>query len=348
MKKEIITGGDYPIYIGKGLLDEAPDLLKEYKGKRLAIIADGATGPLYGEKLGNILNAAGFECHLIILPRGEKTKCQEILFQLYDAFLEWGMNRNDAVIALGGGVIGDLTGYAAASFMRGLPLIQIPTTLLSQVDSSVGGKVAINLPQGKNLIGTFYTPQMVICDTATLSTLEPREVNAGWAEVIKYGLIHDRDFFYLLKDGDENLPAIIRRCLEIKTYYVEADPKDLGTRMNLNFGHTLGHALETAGEYGSFLHGEAIAIGMVEAARWGEMLHITPKGIRREIGDILTNHHLPTEAIYTPKVEEAFARDKKGAGQKITLVLLEDIGKTKLYPIDIDDLIGLYRGGAKI
>ncbi len=245
-------------------------------------------------------------------------------------------------------MIGDLTGYAAASFMRGLPFIQMPTTLLSQVDSAVGGKVAINLPQGKNLVGAFYMPQMVICDTATLSTLEPREVNAGWAEVIKYGLIHDRDFFYNLKDGNDDLPGIIRRCLEIKTYFVESDPEDLGNRMNLNFGHTLGHALEAAGEYGSLLHGEGVSIGMVEAARWGEMLKITPKGIRREIEEILAAHDLPIKAAYTSKVEEAFARDKKGMGDKINLVLLEEIGKTRIYPITVEELIGLYRGGAKI
>lgn len=348
MEMEVMTAGKYPIYIGEDLLSEASSLLKDYKSKRLAIVADGATGPLYGEALGNALRSAGFDCHLIILPRGEKTKCEEMLFKLYDTFLDWDMNRNDVVIALGGGVIGDLTGYAAATFMRGLPFIQIPTTLLSQVDSAVGGKVAINLPQGKNLIGTFYMPQMVICDTTTLSTLEPREVSAGWAEVIKYGLIHDRRFFYRLKEDPHDLPAIIRRCLEIKQYYVDADPEDYGCRMNLNFGHTLGHALEAAGEYGSLLHGEGVAIGMMEALRWGEMLNITPTPIRSEVKEILEAHNLPTEAPYAENVEKILRRDKKGTGNQIRIILLEDIGKTKIHSIDREELTGLYRGGARI
>ncbi len=348
MSMETLNRGGYPIHIGAGLLQTAPSLLQAYSGRRVTIVADGATGPLYGERLGESLRETGFICQLIVLPRGEKTKCQEMLFRLYDAFLAWEMNRGDLVIALGGGVVGDLAGYAAASFMRGIPLIQMPTTLLSQVDSAVGGKVAINLPQGKNLIGAFYLPKMVVCDTDTLQTLDGREINAGWAEIVKYGLIYDGDFFRRLKENQDGLATVIRRCLEIKNHFVSEDPLDLGSRLNLNFGHTLGHALETAGGYGELLHGEAVAIGMVEAARWGEMLGITPHCIRGEIAAILSAHGLPVEAPYNARVEEAFLRDKKGAGEKIRLVLLEDIGKTRIHSIAVEELAGLYRGGARL
>ena len=263
----------YEIHIGHGLLSGCAPLFAPYRGRRAMIVADEHTAPLYGDALRAQLAAAGVNADLCTLPAGETTKCPEQLSRLYDAFLDAHLTRADLVIALGGGVIGDITGYAACTYLRGVHFVQVPTTLLAQVDSSVGGKVAVNHPRGKNLLGAFYQPELVLIDCDTLRTLDARQVGAGLGEVIKYGCIADAALFEHLEAlGSREalmpvLDGVIARCCEIKADYVRQDPFDHGVRMQLNFGHTLAHALENAMGYGTLLHGEAVAIGMVAAAR---------------------------------------------------------------------------------
>ena len=251
--------------------------------------------------LSGQLEAAGAQVSTAVLPAGETTKSPEHLSRLYDMFLDAGLTRSDSVFALGGGVIGDLAGYAACTYLRGVHFVQVPTTLLAQVDSSVGGKVAVNHVRGKNLLGAFYQPELVLIDCDTLATLDDRQFGAGLGEVIKYGCIADRALFEQLESLGSRaslLPAldgIIARCCEIKARYVREDPHDHGIRMQLNFGHTLAHALENALGYGTLLHGEAVCIGMGAAAGWGEALGVTPLGTRERIKRLLDAYGLPTQ-----------------------------------------------------
>src|SRR3989344_430591 len=264
----------YPIHIGLNLLENPGLVLPHLKGKQAAIVTNTTVAPLYLEKLAQPLRVAGVSVIPIILPDGEAYKNSETLNLIYDALLQNRCERSTTLIALGGGVIGDITGYAAATYLRGVPFIQVPTTLLSQVDSSVGGKTGINHPLGKNMIGAFYQPQLVLADIATLDTLPQRELSAGLAEVIKYGLIRDADFFLWLErnmhlllalDSDAMSYAIYRSC-QNKAEVVAADERESGERALLNLGHTFGHAIENAMGYGVWLHGEAVAAGTMLAA----------------------------------------------------------------------------------
>jgi 3-dehydroquinate synthase len=264
----------YPIHIGAGLLDQTALLLAHLKHKRVAIVSNTTVAPLYLERVAQPLREAGVDVVEIILPDGEQYKNSEILNTIYDALIQARCERTTTLMALGGGVIGDLTGYAAATYLRGVPFIQIPTTLLSQVDSSVGGKTGINHPQGKNMIGAFYQPQLVLIDTETLKTLPQRELSAGIAEVIKYGLIRDADFFDWLEINMKKLMALdeatvseaVYRSCQNKAEVVAADEREAGERALLNLGHTFGHAIENAMGYGVWLHGEAVAAGTLMAA----------------------------------------------------------------------------------
>ena len=298
--------------------------------------------PLYSYTLLNQLHRAGVEASVVILPAGEETKCAEQLARLYDAFLDAHLTRADLVIALGGGVVGDITGYAACTYLRGVHFVQVPTTLLSQVDSSVGGKVANNHPRGKNLLGAFYQPELVLVDCDTLKTLDARQVGAGLGEVIKYGCIYDRALFERLENlgtRERLMPVlgeVIARCCAIKAEYVRLDPHDHGVRMQLNFGHTLAHALENAMGYGTLLHGEAVSIGMVAAARWGESLGITPGGTAARIKAVLTGYGLMTEYPAELSAETLAARmalDKKAEGSTVRAVILTEIGKCTGVPL---------------
>ncbi|MBR2942011.1 MAG: 3-dehydroquinate synthase, partial [Clostridia bacterium] len=279
----------YDIHIGRDLLSASAPLFAAYAGRRAVIVSDENTAPLYGDTLLRQIHKAGIAASLFVLPAGETTKCLQQLERLYDAFINAGITRADLVIALGGGVIGDITGYAACTYLRGVHFIQVPTTLLAQVDSSVGGKVAINLPRGKNLLGAFYQPDMVLIDVDTLHTLDDRQIGAGLGEIIKYGCIADAALFEQLEalsSREALMPVIdtvIACCCQIKARYVAQDPHDHGVRMQLNFGHTLAHALENAMGYGSLLHGEAVCIGMIAAAKWGESLGVSPQGIALRI-----------------------------------------------------------------
>ena len=265
----------YPIHIGPGLLDQADLITPHLAQKRVAIVTNTIVGPLYLDRLTRGLESAGVSVLPIVLPDGEAYKDWETLNLIFDALLQHRAERKTTLIALGGGVIGDMTGFAAASYQRGVPFIQVPTTLLSQVDSSVGGKTGINHPLGKNMIGAFYQPKLVLADTDTLKTLPPRELSAGLAEVIKYGLIWDADFFAWLEANMEKLRALepqaiahaIYRSCEIKAQVVAQDERESGVRALLNLGHTFGHAIEAGMGYGNWLHGEAVGAGMVLAAR---------------------------------------------------------------------------------
>src|SRR5512139_1446607 len=264
----------YPIYIGSGLLDQADLILPHLAQKRAAVVTNTTVAPLYLERLTSTLAAAGVAATSVVLPDGEACKNWETLNLIFDALLTQRAERKTTLIALGGGVIGDMTGFAAACYQRGMPFIQVPTTLLSLVDSSVGGKTAINHPLGKNMIGAFYQPKLVLADISTLDTLPDRELKAGLAEVIKYGLIRDPEFFVWLEENIERLLArdrdalayAVHRSCANKAEVVAADERETGERALLNLGHTFGHAIETGLGYGEWLHGEAVAAGTLIAA----------------------------------------------------------------------------------
>ncbi|MDH5710436.1 MAG: 3-dehydroquinate synthase [Gammaproteobacteria bacterium] len=325
----------YPIYIGQNLLDQ-PDILKKHiPGKNVLIVSNEIVAPLYLKKVEALLSGIRFES--VILPDGEQYKNLEVLNTIYDALLSHRMDRNTTIIALGGGVVGDMAGFAAASYQRGVHLIQIPTTLLSQVDSSVGGKTGVNHPLGKNMIGAFYQPRAVIADTSTLNTLDSRQLSAGLAEVIKYGLIKDADFFDWI---DQNMDALLQRdpkalayaikiSCQTKADVVAADEKESGQRALLNLGHTFGHAIETGMGYGEWLHGEAVGAGMCMAARMSALLGWIDEAQVNKVIAIMENARLPTmapDSMSEQQFLDLMSVDKKVLDGVLRLVLLKRIG----------------------
>lgn len=339
------TAGSYPVYCGEGLLEQAHKYLDKWQGRTAGVVTDDHVAKHYGDLLMAQLARAGVRPYLFVIPSGESSKSERELFQLYHDFYAAELTRSDVIIALGGGVVGDLAGYAAASYLRGTDFVQIPTTLLAQVDSSVGGKVAINLEEGKNLVGAFYQPKMVLADSSVVKKLPPRQFASGMAELIKHGCIRDRALFYSLaeQDKDGDLSKIIIQSCGIKADIVTKDERDRGERMVLNFGHTLGHALEQALGYGNILHGEGVAIGMVAAARWSEATGVAPGGCAEEIARILRRYDLPTEIPQTDleKVKTAMRGDKKSDGDTINVVLLREIGDAYLQPMTKGELLEL-------
>ena len=327
----------YPIHIGAGLLEQPQLILNHLPIKQAAIVTNTTVAPLYLERFAAGLERNGVAVTPVILPDGEEFKTWETLNRIFDALLENRAERKTTLIALGGGVIGDLTGFAAACYQRGVPFIQVPTTLLSQVDSSVGGKTGINHPLGKNMIGAFYQPKVVLADTATLNTLPDRELSAGLAEVIKYGLIGDLPFFEWLEAHMDRLLArepdalayAIRRSCENKAAVVAADEKEGGIRAHLNLGHTFGHAIEAGMGYGVWLHGEAVAGGTVLAADLSRRLgHLSDADVAR-IRDLLHRAGLPDSApdLGVEAYLKAMEIDKKVEDGKIRFVLLRRIGE---------------------
>jgi len=326
----------YPICIGHNLLEQGELLTQHIPGNSALIISDENVAPLYLDKVESALTDIRHKS--LILPAGEEHKNLSVLNTIYDKLLENRFDRNTTLIALGGGVVGDITGFAAASYQRGVHLIQIPTTLLSQVDSSVGGKTAVNHPLGKNMIGAFYQPRTVIADTNTLNTLEDRQLSSGIAEVIKYGLIRDIEFLEwlesntdkLLDRAPEALAYAIKRSCQNKAEIVAADEKESGQRALLNLGHTFGHAIETGMGYGAWLHGEAVASGMVMAARLSEKLGwITAAEVNRVI-NIIERANLPVRApeqMDADKFLELMSLDKKVSDGVLKLVLYKSVGK---------------------
>ena len=327
----------YPIHIGAGLLARAELIADRLPKKKAAVITNTTVGPLYLAPLVRALEARGIEVVSITLPDGEQHKNWETLNRIFDALLERRCERGTALIALGGGVIGDLAGFAAAAYLRGVPFIQVPTTLLAQVDSAVGGKTAINHPLGKNMIGAFYQPRAVIADTDALATLPPRELAAGLAEVIKYGLIRDPALFEwleknmarLAKREAEPLAHAIERSCAIKAEIVAQDEREDGVRALLNFGHTFGHAIEAGTGYGTWLHGEAVGAGMALAARLSQRLGLIGPGEVRRIDAILKAAGLPPHPpeLGLARYLELMGHDKKVEGGRIRFVLLKRIGE---------------------
>jgi len=326
----------YPIHIGSGLLDQPKLILPHLKTPQVTIVTNTTVGPLYLDRVQKALVAAGVKTVPIVLPDGEAYKNSESLNHIYDVLLQNRMERKSTMIALGGGVIGDLTGFAAATYLRGVPFIQIPTTLLAQVDSSVGGKTGINHPLGKNMIGAFYQPQVVLADTDTLNTLPDRELSAGIAEIIKYGLISDLPFFEWLETNMDQLLArdpqaltyaILRSC-QNKAEVVAADERESGRRALLNLGHTFGHAIEAGMGYGVWLHGEAVGTGMLMAAVLSEKLGwINAQAVMR-IRALIVKARLPDIApnLGADKYLDLMGLDKKVEAGKLRFVLLKAIG----------------------
>lgn len=327
----------YPIHIGNGLLGQAELILPHLKRKQVAIVSNTTVAPLYMQALAQPLRDAGVSVIEIILPDGEAYKNHQTLQTIYDHLLQHRCERNTTLIALGGGVIGDLTGYAAATYLRGVPFIQVPTTLLSQVDSSVGGKTGINHPLGKNMIGAFYQPKLVLADIDTLKTLPQRELSAGIAEVVKYGLIRDADFFDWL---EINMPALmaldtavasyaIYRSCQNKAEVVAADEHEQGERALLNLGHTFGHAIENAMGYGVWLHGEAVATGTIMAADLSQRMGWLSEAQVQRIKTIMLAAKLPIQApdLGVDEYLRLMQLDKKVADGRIRLILQQAIGK---------------------
>ncbi|GIZ53431.1 3-dehydroquinate synthase [Noviherbaspirillum aridicola] len=337
----------YPITIGQSLLSD-PDLIARHVGRRAAIVTNTTVAPLYLERLAQVLAAAGKEVTTIVLPDGEEEKNWASLMQVYDVLLREKCDRKTTLIALGGGVIGDLTGFAAATYMRGVPFVQVPTTLLAQVDSSVGGKTGINHPLGKNMIGAFYQPQAVIADTATLDTLPARELAAGLAEVIKHGAIIDAGFFDWIEANIGRLvgrdPAAlawaVQRSCEIKADVVRQDEREGGLRAILNFGHTFGHAIEAGLGYGEWLHGEAVGCGMVMAADLSQRLGFIEAGAARRIRGLVEAAGLPVVApdLGLERWIELMQVDKKNEGGQIKFILLRPLGATVIMPVPSEAL----------
>ena len=347
MQKIIVPLGSrtYPIHIGSGLLDRLGQYVREALGEiTVAVVTDDHVAPLYLGRAVKSLMAAGLTVKSITLPHGEQTKCLSRLSDLYDFLCHARITRKDAVIALGGGVIGDLTGLAAATFLRGVHFVQVPTTLLAQGDSSVGGKVAVDLPQGKNLVGAFYQPDFVLVDPDTLTTLTDEYWRDGLGEVIKYGCIGDADLFALLEEcapgGRAALMAriddILMRCLPAKADVVAQDERDTGLRMTLNFGHTIAHAVETCQHYEGLCHGEAVALGMHLMTRLTEGKGLTAPGTADRLDALLRQLEMPMElpALPEERVISAMFMDKKFSGKVLNVIVLNQIGKCFIHPTD--------------
>jgi 3-dehydroquinate synthase len=330
----------YPIHIGAGLLDRA-ELYRPYLGGgSAAIVTNDVVARLYLEKVSQGLKQAGARVIHVLVPDGEQAKSWQVLESVFDALLAARCGRDTLLVALGGGVVGDLAGFAAAVYQRGIAFLQVPTTLLAQVDSSVGGKTAINHARGKNMIGAFHQPRAVISDVATLDTLPDRELRAGLAEVVKHALALDLPFVEwleanmpkLLRRDRESLVLGIKRCCELKAGIVAADEREAGVRALLNFGHTFGHAIEAAAGYGAWLHGEAIAAGMVMAAQLSKNLGLIGDSEVSRVSGLLGRAGLPIRgpALAPERLMELMAGDKKAARGKLRFVVLEALGRAAL------------------
>ena len=346
MQNEIIrvnAGAGYDIHIREGLLDSAGELIKAVAhSKKAAVVTDTTVARLYGERVRTSLVFAGFDAPLFAFPAGEFSKNHGTLLKIYTFLAQSDITRADLIVALGGGVAGDTAGYAAATWQRGIPFVQIPTTLLAQVDSSIGGKTAVDLPEGKNLVGAFWQPSLVLCDPQTLSTLDRANIACGMAEIIKHACIRSSALFdTLLACGDfrEDIVGLIAANLTIKRDIVQRDERERGERMLLNFGHTLGHAIEKLHGFTGVSHGEAVAAGMAMITRRAEKIGLTRTGTAEKLSSMLRKYGLPDGSeLPLAQIVEAAKGDKKRAGGDIHLVLLEEIGKAYLHTLPVAEL----------
>lgn len=336
----------YDVMIGHGLLSSLGDeIAKRHAPCRVALVSDETVFSIYGTAAVRSLAQAGFKiCSCTVAP-GEGSKSTAVLESLLQRFAQYSLTRSDLVVALGGGVVGDLSGFAASCYLRGIEFVQVPTTVLAAVDSSVGGKTGINLPQGKNLVGAFWQPSLVLCDCDTFETL-PREVFLdGMAECLKYGVICDKSLFEDIAQGGlyKDCLNIVARCVQIKADIVEKDERDKGTRQLLNLGHTIGHAIEVLSGY-TIAHGHGVAMGMVGAARIAEGLELCVMGCASILMAMQDRLGLPSELPFDAEaMARISARDKKRQGDEITLVLPESIGHCKLHTVPVQELPRLFR-----
>lgn len=329
----------YPIIIEDGLLDRVDvEIKKVFNGNKIFILTDNNVNKYYGDVIYSKLEEVGYEVKKHVLPVGEESKSFFTLPEVYNSLLEFNLTRSDLIITLGGGVIGDLGGFVASTYLRGVSFVQIPTSLLAQVDSSVGGKVAVDLEKGKNLVGSFYHPKSVLIDPLVLKTLDKRFLIDGMAEVIKYGCIKDKELFKYLENINDynelinNIGIIIHRCCGIKREVVEKDERDNGERMLLNFGHTIGHAIEQYYNYSKYTHGEAVAIGMYNISLISEKYGLTQVGTSVKIRSILEKYDLPYNMdIDIENILDTMNLDKKKLGKKLNLIILKEIGKSEIY-----------------
>lgn len=337
----------YPIYFGNGIISNIGATYKKFfKCPRVVVVTNPTVGKLYFKTINESLSKAGVEVHRIDIPDGEQYKTLSWASKLFDRLIALKIDRRTPLIALGGGVIGDLTGFAAATYLRGVPFIQVPTTLLAQVDSSVGGKTGVNHRRGKNLIGAFYQPSFVYIDVNTLKTLDKRELKAGLAEVIKYGVIKDAGLFKYLEDNISDIMKlnadallhIVKKSCAIKAAVVEADEREGGLRAILNFGHTFGHAVEAVTRYKEYKHGEAVAIGMVYAADLSNRMGLCSNKVVDRLRSLIKKTGLPdtSPAIPSKRYRSAMEVDKKVVGGELRFVLVEKIGSVKLDKVKLD------------
>lgn len=345
---QIQASKSYDVIIGSGLLSSIGQRTKELcNPKKVAIVSDSNVYPFYGDIVEKSLSDAGIEVINFLFPAGEESKSGEVYLNLVNFLAENHMTRTDCLIALGGGVVGDMTGFAAATFLRGIPYIQLPTTLLAAVDSSVGGKTAIDLPAGKNLCGAFYQPTLVLCDPDTLNTLPEEIFRDGCAEVIKYGILYDAELFeQLARDGlDFNRESVIARCVELKRDVVMTDEFDTGERMKLNLGHTVGHGIEAASGY-TISHGKAVAMGTAIITRAALSQQLCTKDTADRILNILKRFQLPTTCNYSPeKLINSVLSDKKRTGGSVNLILPCSIGNCDICPFPVEKILPLIKAG---
>lgn len=348
---------DYKVLIERGLLNNVGVALRDvYAGKSVFLVTDDVVGPLYESGIRDSLSAEGFEVHSFVIPAGEPSKSSAVLADIYDFLIDNGASRKDMLIALGGGVVGDMSGFAAATFMRGMLLAHIPTSLLAQIDSSIGGKVAINVPKGKNLVGAFFNPKVVIIDPDCLKTLDVRFLRDGASEALKYGCIRDKELFESFQsmssidDIHAHLDDIISRCCNIKLDVVARDEFESGERMILNFGHTLGHAVESYYNYSRYTHGEAVAIGMAFIAEVSEAHGYAKAGTADSIKAVLKSLGLPFElddsnVNIKSELVDLVAHDKKNNKEFSNLVLIRDIGDVFIQKLRTDEVRGFFEKG---
>lgn len=339
MTLQVKASTAYEIIVGRNLLPGCAAKIKEISAAQTAVIVtDDIVASLYCSTVQHSLEAEGFRVETFIFPHGEQSKSHQTLIALYDFLCDKSVTRSDLLIALGGGVVGDLTGFCAATYLRGIDYIQIPTTLLAQIDSSVGGKTAVDTEKGKNLVGAFKQPALVLCDVDTLRTLTPEIFSDGMAEAIKYGLIKDQKLFEMIAELDisDILENMIYRCIQIKAQVVEADEFDKGERMLLNFGHTIGHAIERQYHYQTYTHGSAVGIGMVYISAISEQLGLTPNGTTERIKRCLQKYKLPCSVKITPEqILNISSNDKKRDKSDINLILLKDIGQAYISKVSL-------------
>lgn len=343
MKKLTVNVKDkYDILIDRGLLEKTGELVKSVlNSKKIMLISDTNVYDIYGDAVKLSLEEQGYQVFTYIFPAGEASKKTAVVVDMVEQMAQCGMTRSDGVVALGGGVCGDMAGFAAAIFLRGIKFVQIPTSLLAQVDSSVGGKTAVDLPQGKNLCGAFHQPSLVIIDTNVLKTLSPHFFSDGMGEVIKYGCIKSESLFDRLEkeNAEDYIEDVIYECLDIKRVIVENDEKEFGERALLNFGHTCGHAIEKLWNFETVSHGEAVGIGMVMASRAGESIGLTEEGTADRIAALLKKYGLRSADTHsTDEIVDAMSADKKRTGTGIKLVMLKKIGESFIYPIDNSEI----------